>query len=217
MKYFLLLPTLIVSLHSCSQSAKTFDLFKLAKDQGITVYNRTMTLVDDGPRKGIQLSKEEGEGVAWINGLEFSDGIIEFEVRGENVKQHSFVGIAFHGVDNNTFDAIYLRPFQFLENDEVLRKRSIQYISLPDYTWRKLREELPGKYENDINPSPHPDSWVKMKVVIKGSTISTYINGSDKPSLVVEKRTKVGKGKIGLYTGDTSGGEFANLSITTTN
>lgn len=30
-------------------------------------------------------------------GIEFSNGIIEFDVRGEDVIQHSFVGIAFHG------------------------------------------------------------------------------------------------------------------------
>lgn len=199
---------------SLSQSKKTFDLYKLAKEEGIEVYNRDMILVNESAYKGIQLSKSEGEGVAWIKGVEFSEGTIEFDVRGENVKQHSFVGIAFHGVDNNTFDAVYLRPFQFQEQDEVLRKRSIQYISLPAYTWRKLRETSPGKYENSIDPGPDPDSWIKMKIVIKGSTISTYINGGIEPCLVVEKVTKVEKGRIGLYVADTSGGDFANLVIT---
>ena len=84
--------------------------------------------------------------MAWIKGIEFSDGIIEFDVRGEDLKQHSFVGIAFHGKDNATFDAVYLRPFQFKEESETLRNRAIQYISLPSFPWRTLREKFPNKY-----------------------------------------------------------------------
>ncbi len=202
-----------VSLASFSQSKK-IDLYQLAEENGIDVFNRDLTLVNENSHKGIQLSKREGEGVAWIKGVEFSEGTIEFDVRGEDLKQHSFVGIAFYGLDNNTFDAIYLRPFQFLEQDETLRKRSIQYISLPASPWRSLRENSPGKYENSIDPSPDPNGWVRMKVVIQGNIISTYINGSNTPSLVVEKLTKAGTGGIGLYVADTSGGEFANLVIT---
>ena len=163
------------------------------------------------------MSKAEGEGVAWIKGVEFSAGILEFDVRGENVKQHSFVGIAFHGKDNNTFDAVYLRPFQFMEQDEVLRSRSIQYIALPEFTWRILREKYPKKYEGSIEPSPDPDSWIKVRVVIKGSTVSTYINGNKEPSMVVEKVNRISSGSVGFYVADTSGGDFANLTITKTN
>jgi hypothetical protein len=203
-------------LTALSQMKESFDLHKLAQAKEIDVVNRELKLVQEQSRSGIQLSKAEGEGVAWIRGLEFSEGVIEFDVRGEKVKQHSFVGIAFHGVDNNTFDAIYLRPFQFLEQDETLRARMIQYISLPGFPWRTLRADSPGKYEHSINPSPDPNSWVRMKVVVSGNTISTYINDSKEPSLVVQKVTSVTKGRIGLYVADTSGGDFANLTVTKT-
>lgn len=196
--------------------AQTFDLYQLAQSKDLDVYNRELTVIKEPSREGIQLSKTEGEGVAWIKGLEFSEGTIEFDVRGENVKQHSFVGIAFHGVNNETFDAIYLRPFQFLEQDETLRERSIQYISLPAFPWRSLRASDPGKYENSINPSPDPNAWVRMKLVVSGTTISTYINGGKEPCLVVQKLTAVTKGRVGLYVADTSGGDFANLVITKT-
>ena len=152
-----------------------------------------------------------------MKGIDFSNGIIEFDVRGEDVKQHSFVGIAFHGKDDSTFDAIYLRPFQFQANDAVLRNRSIQYISLPNFTWQVLREKFPGKFENAITPSPYPNGWVKVRIVIKDAVVSTYINGSTTPSLVVEKVTSLHHGLIGFYVADTSGGDFANLSITKTN
>lgn len=200
-----------------SQTTTIIDLHKLVKDKGLEVYNRELSLIKEGTRNGIKLSKAEGEGVAWIKGVEFSTGILEFDVRGENIKQHSFAGIAFHGKDNNTFDAIYLRPFQFMEQDEVLRSRSIQYIALPEFTWRILREKYPKKYEGSIEPSPDPDSWIKIRIVITDNTVSTYINGNNEPSLVVEKVNQIKSGSLGFYVADTSGGDFANLTITRTN
>lgn len=199
---------------SFSQTVKAINLHQLIKNSGLEVYNREMTLVNEEHYAGIRLSRDFGEGVVWLKDVEFSNGIIEFDVRGENVKQHSFVGLAFHGKDTATYDAIYLRPFQFQEKDEVLRSRGIQFVSLPEFTWRVLRAKSPGKYEHSVDPAPDPNSWVRVRVVIQGSTISTYINGNKEPSLVVEKITNVTSGFIGFYVADTSGGDFANLSIT---
>ena len=145
---------------------------------------------------------------------EFSNGILEFDVRGEDVKQHSFVGIAFHAKNDSTFDAIYLRPFQFKVREQILRNRAIQYVSLPHFTWQVLREKSPGKYEHSIEPAPNPNSWVRVRIVISNTTVSTYINGSPEPSLVVEKVTTANSGAVGFYVADTSGGDFANLTIT---
>lgn len=209
--------TVMLSVWSVSgyaQNPLTIDLHQAATNNGIEVYNRTLSLIEETSYKGIRLSKAEGEGVAWLKGVEFSNGIIEFDVRGEDVKQHSFVGIAFHGQNDSTFDAVYLRPFQFRVRDEVLRHRAIQYIALPDFTWRMLRERFPGKYEGAIDPAPDPNGWVKVRIVIEGPTVKTYINGAAEPSLVVEKVNRIQSGFIGFYVADTSGGDFANISIT---
>jgi hypothetical protein len=88
-------------------------LHDAVKHGKINVYNREMTLIDEKGYEGIRLSKSFGEGLAWLKGMDFSNGTIEFDVRGEDIKQHSFVGIAFHGQNDSTFEAIYLRPFQF--------------------------------------------------------------------------------------------------------
>lgn len=197
-----------------AQKSASFDIHRLFKNGSITIQNREAEIFQEDKYQGIKLSKKEGEGLAWINDVDFSDGIIEFDLRGENVKQHSFVGIAFHGQDNETFDAIYLRPFQFKETDLKLRCRGIQYISLPQFTWRKLREQFPEKYENEVTSSPDPDSWIKMRVVIDGSVISVFIDNGKEPVLVVKKLTTTKSGKLGFYAGDTSGGDFANLSVT---
>ncbi len=195
------------------RASESFDLHALAKGGGLEVVNRDLGLVEEPAHRGIRLSKAEGEGVAWLKGVEFSEGVVEFDVRGENLKQHSFVGVAFHGQDNDTFDAVYFRPFQFREADAGLRARSIQYVSLPAFTWRRLREGFPGRYESSVDPVPDPDAWFHVRVVVKGPVVSAYVNGNDTPSLVVEKVTDANSGRVGLYVADTSGGEFANLTI----
>ncbi|MBK9983715.1 MAG: hypothetical protein IPP15_22920 [Saprospiraceae bacterium] len=202
---------------SCfSQGPMKMNLQDLYKKNEIEVYNRDLTLINEKSYPGIHLSKDYGEGIAWLKDVDFSTGVLEFDVRGEDVKQHSFVGIAFHAQNDSTFEAIYLRPFQFKSDDETLRSHSIQYISLPKFTWQVLRGNFPGKYEQAIDPSPDPNSWVRVRMEITDAMISTYINGEKEPSLVVEKFTPFTHGSVGFYVADTSGGDFANITITKT-
>jgi hypothetical protein len=213
----LLLFILIIKVHANGQNIFQYNLHDLQKNSKLLVYNRTLTLLEETNKSGIKLSKVEGEGIAWLKDVDFTNGIIEFDVRGENVMQHSFVGIAFHGQSNTTYDAIYLRPFRFQSSNEIQKKHSIQYISLPYFPWQRLRQESPLQYENSIEPSPDPNSWIKMKVTLKDKKISVFINGSSTPSLEVQKVTNTTHGQIGFYVADTSGGEFANLTITNIN
>ena len=192
------------------------DLHAAVKEGNVEVHNRELSVIDEAGYAGIRLSKADGEGVAWLKDVEFANGVIEFDVRGEDVKQHSFVGIAFHGANDSTFDAVYLRPFRFKETADSLRSRQLQYISLPTHTWRALRTRSPGTYEHSIDPSPDPNAWVHMRVVVQGETVSACINGAQKPSLVVKKVTKLDKGRVGFYVADTSGGDFANIRIAPT-
>lgn len=203
---------LLLSLPSFSQDQ--IDLHAAVKQGKIEVYNRDLSLIDEPGHSGIRLSKAYGEGLAWLKGVEFSTGVIEFDVRGEDVKQHSFVGIAFHGANDSTFDAIYLRPFQFRASADSLRMRMMQYISLPEYTWRILRAKSPSVYEHSIEPAPDPNAWVHMRVVVEGDVVSVLINGARHPSLVVQKVTNLHSGRVGFYVADTSGGDFANIAVT---
>lgn len=200
-----------------AQTGKKIDLHKAVKSKSLQVYNRELDLISENGYPGIRLSKAYGEGIAWVNNLEFSEGTIEFDVRGEDTKQHSFVGIAFHAVNDSIFDAVYLRPFQFRETNETLRSHGIQYISLPEFTWRVLRAKFPDRYEHAVDPAPDPNGWVHIRLEIKGNTIRTFINGNSQPALVVEKLTAVTSGRLGFYVADTSGGDFANLVVTKTN
>src|SRR5207245_7509522 len=135
------------------------DLAKLADGNGLEVFHRTASSFSDGARTGLRLSENAGDGVAYLQGIEFSNGTIEFDVRGKDVQQQSFVGVAFHGVDGTTYDAIYFRPFNFKTDDPVRHVHAVQYVSQPANPWQKLREEHPGQYEKAVNPPPDPNAW----------------------------------------------------------
>jgi hypothetical protein len=165
-------------------------------------------------KKQFVLVKAEGDGYLILNGIEFSNGVIEFDVKGKNVVQQSFVGVAFHGQDEKTFDAVYFRPFNFKNPDTARRQRAVQYISMPGYPWEKLRETHPGKYENNVDPVPNPDGWFHAKVVVNNKRVSVFVNNASKPSLEVDKLSNSTKGGVALWVGNNSGGSFANLTIT---
>ena len=212
------LPSVIVLILSMPASAqvnqKKYDLFDLNKKGKLHVINRTLSSVTDSRGEAIQFSEANGDGVAWLDGVNFANGSIELDIKGKDVLQQSFVGVAFHGVDEKTLDAVYFRPFNFHATDSVRRIHAVQYISHPDFTWNVLRETQNAKYEKAIPSAPGPNEWFHAKIVVDYPHITVYVNNSASPCLIVDKLNDRQAGKIGLWVGNSSGGEFANLVIT---
>lgn len=204
--------TLFALLVFCSTFAQTKVDFKDLSH--FTVENRKAESVAENGRQIIKLSEAEGDGLAICNDIQFDNGTIEFDVKGRNVMQQSFVGIAFLVQDRSHYDAIYFRPFNFMNADTARRRRAVQYISHPDYPWDKLREQHPGKYENKVSPVPDADEWFHANVVVDGKNVSVYVNNSASPSLQVTRLTDASTGKIALWTGNGSNASFANLVVT---
>src|SRR5215813_2297741 len=125
------------------------DLTALADGKVLTVSKCCLSGFKDGAKTGVRLS---GDGVAYLTGVEFSNGAIELEMRGKDVEEQSFIGVVFHGVDDKTYDAIYFRPFNFKTEDASRRMRAVQYVAYPTYAAPKLRAEHPGKYEQPVDP-----------------------------------------------------------------
>jgi len=189
------------------------DLAALAGAKGLTAFNRSVSSVTDGARKGARLSEAPGDGVAYVAGAEFSNGTIECDIKGKDVPQQSFVGVVFHGVDGTTYDAIYFRPFNFRTDDQARRIRAVQYVSHPAHPWDKLRAEQPGKYEKAVNPVPDPNGWFRARVVVASPKVTVFVDGGKEPCLVVDQLSDRKKGLVGLWVGNNSGGDFANLKI----
>ncbi len=114
-------------------------------------------------------------GLAWSPELAFTDGDIEFDVRGRDVPGHSFVGIAFHIVSDTSFDAVYLRPFNFRAADSARRAHSVQFVSSPAYPWDRLRAEQPGGFEKAVPPSVLPTAWIHVRVQVRGPAVDVYL------------------------------------------
>jgi hypothetical protein len=175
--------------------------------------NREVKTLQGSPR-GVHVTEKEGPGVVWIEGSDFAQGTIELDVRGRDVLQQSFVGVAFHRKDDTTYDAVYLRPFNFRADDPVRHQHAVQYVSVPDYDWPRLRKEFPEEFENPVDPAVVPTEWVPLRVVVKGQTIQVYVGAVKSPALEIRTLGSHDRGLIGLWVGNTSDGDFANLRLT---
>ena len=214
-KFLPFLIALIVSMAASAQvNQKKYDLFDLHKKGKLQVINRTLSSFMDKRGNGVKFSEANGDGVAWLDGVNFANGSIELDIKGKDVLQQSFVGVAFHGVDEKTLDAVYFRPFNFHAADSVRRIHAVQYISHPDFPWNVLRETQNAKYEKAIPSAPDPNEWFHVKIVVDYPHITVYVNSNASPCLIVDKLNDRQAGKIGLWVGNSSGGEFANLVIT---
>ncbi len=178
------------------------------------IHNRHITSFSEGTRAVLRFDEQPGDGLGWWPATEFADGTIEFDVRGKDVLQRSFVGVAFHGVDEKTFDAVYFRPFNFRAADPARRNHAVQYIAMPDYDWQLLRSKYPEKYEKPVSPAPAPDGWFHVRIVVARPQVNVFVNGANEPCLTVEQLSARTTGWVGFWVGNNSGGDFANLKIT---
>ncbi|HMH32622.1 MAG TPA: hypothetical protein VK543_06300 [Puia sp.] len=207
-----IIPLLLTALSLRGQQ-NAVDLYQLAQTGGITVQHRVGTPLNDGKMKGLRLSAQEGDGVAWLSGISFANGTIELDIRGKDVLQQSFVGIAFHGVSRDSLEAVYFRPFNFRSTDSVRKAHAVEYVFHPDFPWEKLRREHPGQYEKPIDPPPAADQWFHVKIVVHHPEVKVYVNGNATPCLVVQELNMRRDGKIGLWVGNNSDGDFSGLTI----
>jgi hypothetical protein len=189
-------------------------LGELAARGELRAVNRAIARLQDGAREGVTLTESPGEGIVFISDIEFSTGTIECDFRGKDLAQRSFIGVAFHGADLGSCDAIYFRPFNFRAADLAARARAVQYHSLPAYTWQRLRAEQPGRYEQPVSPVPDPNAWFRARIVVAASSARVYVADAAEPCLAVNLLNDRRRGSIGLWVGNNSGGDFANLVVT---
>jgi hypothetical protein len=177
-------------------------------------FNRTVSIVNEDGSTVVKLNEAEGPGIAWIKGEQFTDGNIEFDIKGKDLLQQSFVGLAFHGVNDTTYEAVYFRPFNFKTTDPVRKLHAVQYIANPQFDWPKLRADFPNQYEKPVIPAPDPNKWFHVRLEIKGRKISVFVNGNTLPALSIERLVDSGGQMIGYWVGNGSAGNWKNLNIT---
>jgi hypothetical protein len=175
--------------------------------------------VDTARLRGMAGGQAEAELLALVEGVEFSDGVIEAEVAGAPAPgafegARGFVGIAFRlQPDNKTYDAFYLRPTNGRADDQERRNHASQYISHPDWTWFRLRREAPSKYEAYVDLVP--DEWTKVKIEVRGGRARLYVHDQQQPTLIVNdvKSGASRSGAVALWIGPGTVAHFRNLTV----
>lgn len=157
--------------------------------------------------------------LAVIEGVEFGNGTIEIEVSGQPAAgaqqgARGFVGIAWRLQDDNkTYDCFYLRPTNGRADDQVRRNHTAQYISHPEWTWFRFRNETPSKYETyaDIGPG----EWIQVRIVVDGEQARLHVNGAEQPTLVVNdvKSGPAATGKVALWLEGSTVAHYRNLKV----
>lgn len=178
----------------------------------ITAVNRIISLYGD-QQDALEMNVKDGDGIGIIEDVAFEKGTIEVELLGENNPGRSFIGIAFNIQNDETYEAIYFRPFNFVAKEQIRKDHMVQYIFHPKFTWKKLRNERTGEFESEIDTAPNPDNWFKATLHIDDETVQVFVNESAKPVLIVDRLTSSKSKKIGIWTGYGSSGRFKNLVL----
>ena len=126
----------------------------------------------------------------------------------------SFVGIAFHRQDDNTYEDVYLRPFNFRATDPMRHQHAVQYEAMPDNAWAALRQTFPEEFENPVDASLDPNDWVTLRLVVTADRVQIFTGRVAAPALEVRRLATHNGGQIGLWVGNASEGDFANIRLT---
>lgn len=155
--------------------------------------------------------------LAWLP-LDFRNGSIEADVASflapdAPAYARGFIGLAFRIGDESRFEAIYLRPLNSRADDQVRRNHSIQYFSLPEHDFARLRRESPEKYESYVDITM--GEWIHMRIQVHRSEARLFVNNVREPSLIVTD-LKLGSeqhGGVGYWIESGTVGLFRNLQV----
>jgi hypothetical protein len=195
--------------------------FELRETTGLIEKNAKSEAVKYQGRKAVRLTveSEDSDGFAFLPHTDFQDGTIEadfaLKVTGPpGVRMPGFIGIAFRArPDASHYELFYVRPGNSLSPDQEMRNHAVQYCTAPDFSWYKLRREWPAVYESyaDLQPG----AWTHLKIEVAGRSAKLYLNGSAKPSLVVDgMKGQDLRGSVALWGYAREESYFSNLRIT---
>jgi hypothetical protein len=181
--------------------------------------NGLRATISEETLRRIERTQVGAQGLVWIEGLAFSNGVIEAEIAGALApgaggEARGFVGIAFRvQEDLATYDAFYLRPTNGRADDQERRNHSAQYISLPQWPWSRLRKETPSKYEAYVDLVP--GTWTKVKIEVRGEQARLYVHANEQPTLIVKdvKSGASGRGGVALWLEPGTVAHFRNLTV----
>ena len=208
------------ALPCCSQSTPQSELFRLIDQTGLLLLNVKASAANYQGREALRITNEsDKDGLALLCDMDFEDGNIEADIALKittrpGVRMPGFVGLAFRVCgDASRYELIYLRPANSTAEDQAMRNHSVQYVSVPEFDWYKLRREWPWVYE--AYADLQTEKWIHILIEVRGRSAKLYLNGSNRASLVVEGlRGQDLHGGVGLWPYPGEEAYFSNLRIT---
>src|ERR1700720_1427564 len=200
-----------MAMNSGAQTARPRTIvLRLDSLDGLEALNTKADIVTYRGRKALHLAPaqnpetDHGAMLALVASTDFKDGIIEADVAGVPITAmdptaRGFVGVVFRAQPHGArAENIYLRPTNGRADDQLRRNHSVQYESIPEFPWNRLREEQPGVYESYVDLEA--GAWTKMKIEVAGTKAKLYVNGAEQPCLIVND-LKLGdvRGQVGLW------------------
>ena len=204
-----------------AQTSAVVQTFPLRDTTGLIAPKVKTEAVKYLGRESVRITMEgdDHEGLALLPGTDFQDGVIEAGIALKittppGVRYPGFVGIAFRvGPDASRYELFYVRPGNSDAADQAMRNHAVQYVSEPGFGWYRLRREWPWVYESHAELAV--DTWTKMRIEVAGRAAKLYLNGSAKPSLVVDGlKGEDLHGAVGLWSFTGEEAYFSNVRIT---
>jgi hypothetical protein len=216
---FIRVLTLIVM--PCLTFGQALQSWALTESKDLTEVNVKVEQAEYKGRKCIRLTQTDDDGFALIKGTDFQDGTIEADVvvhptTPPGVRMPGFIGIAFRARANaSSYDLFYVRPGNSEASDQAMRNHAVQYCAPPNFGWYRLRREWPWVYESAAEIQP--ETWTKLKIEVAGRSAKLFLNGLERPSLVVEGlKGEELHGGVALWGNPGEEAYFSNLRIKNT-
>jgi hypothetical protein len=205
----------------CAQALPSVQTFPLRDTTGLIAPKVKTEAVKYQGRQCVRLTMdaEDQAVLALLPGTDFQDGVIEADIALKanvppGVRFPGFIGIAFRArPDASHYELFYVRPGNSDAPDQAMRNHSVQYVSEPDFGWYRLRREWPWVYESHADLAM--ETWTKLRIEVAGRAAKVFLNGSTKPSLVVDGlKGEDLHGAVGLWGFTNEEAYFSNVRIT---
>jgi hypothetical protein len=143
--------------------------------------------------------------VAYPKGLNFTDGEIELDIASSNGKE--YLGFAFRIQDAHHYQALYFRPaYSGTIN-------AIQYMPAKkaEFNWWDYEAD---KYQ--AKATLPATEWFHIKAVVKGQTLTVYVDHQPKPAMVYTALDpELKNGSVGFWFGNSASCAYKNLTVKT--
>ncbi len=142
-------------------------------------------------------------GLAMLKDMEFSNGIIEYDVAFNETR--TFAGLRFHTQQGPNFENFYMRAHQSGNPDA--NQYMPNYNGIP--SWQLYYGESYSAPSNYVF-----NEWMHIKIVVSGKIADIYIMDMQSPALTVQLKREETTGGIGLWGLNIDGDvRFANFAV----